>query len=94
MATEYSRLFRIDIRFGMAGSTTHQGRPAWSFQSEQPIALYETPRAHHTFVLSGLLTDGKPRNPIPLPYASPAGTALQKAASGSQMVSSMYVYVD
>lgn len=82
------------IRFGAPTSGTVRGRPAWAFQSEQPIPLYEAPRSHHTFALSGLMTDGKPRAPMTLPYASPAGTTMQKTPSGPQMVSSMYVYVD
>jgi len=70
-----------------------RGHPAWTFRSEQAIALYEAPAAHHRYTLSPLFDGAMPEDPITLPYASPAATALRPTASGTHMISTIYVYV-
>lgn len=82
-----------NVSFEAPETGTVRGQPAWTFRSEQDIALYEAPAAHHRYTLSAVFDGAMPHDPIALPYATPAATALHRTASGTELISTIYVYL-
>ena len=82
-----------NVSFEAPEVSTVRGQPAWTFRSGPAIALFEAPAAHHRFTLSAVFDGAMPYDPIALPYASPMATAMHRTASGTEMVSTIYVYV-
>jgi hypothetical protein len=75
-----------------SGPTLQQvnGLPAWVFESEQPISLYQYPGDHYALTLNGI---GK-NHRIPLPFAQPNTTRLERRPDGTvQYYSELFVHL-
>jgi hypothetical protein len=69
-----------------------EGRPARVFESEEPIALWQSPAEEHAFTLkpNGRVGGGAS---FPLPYAESSGTRLEGEGTARRMVSEIFVYL-
>ena len=85
--------FEPDIPFSFAGPEEAGGRPAWVFESQDPIPLLEAPARQHRFMLSAPDDGGAPADQIRLPYAAPSGTRLQRKGGKTRFCSDIYVYL-
>ncbi|MGZ8218722.1 hypothetical protein [Methylomagnum sp.] len=65
-----------------------QGRPAWVFESEQDIPLWQCPADEHQFTLKG--NGGRS---FTLPYAESGNTRLDDSGGTRRMCSEIFVYL-
>jgi hypothetical protein len=78
------------ISFSGPALQSVNGHPAWVFESDRPIPLYQYPGDHYALTLSGI---GKNRS-IPLPYAQSNTTRLDRQRDGTvQYYSELFVHL-
>jgi hypothetical protein len=78
------------ITFSGPALQSVNGHPAWVFESEQPIPLYQYPGDHYALTLNGI---GKNQS-IPLPFAQSNTTRLNRQPDGTvQYYSELFVHL-